>query len=219
MQGQWSTLRRRSLVNVVLFDWDGTLIDSECLGLSAFRRTFRDLGIDFAEDCYEQIYSPNWYAMYEALHLPREQWPRADELWLRHYGEETPRLVDGARESVTGLAEKGYRLGIVTSGTELRVRREIEAVGLSPSFEVVVCSERTTHKKPHPEGLEIAMASLGSSRDECCYVGDSPEDIHMGNRAGVLTVGVRSSFPGSRHIEEASPDLCLGAIREVLLHF
>lgn len=81
--------------STVLFDWDGTLLDSARLSLIAFRATFADLGIAFPEELYRSVYSPNWYAMYEALRLPSESWATADRLWLKHYGEESPELVDG----------------------------------------------------------------------------------------------------------------------------
>ncbi len=205
-------------ISTVLFDWDGTLLDSARLGLLAFRATFAELGIAFPEELYRSAYSPNWYAMYEAMRVPRESWAAADRLWLQHYGEETPALVPGARQTLLDLSGKGYRLGIVSSGSECRVRREIAQLDLDRLFQVVVCNENTTHKKPHPEGLETAIFALGCPKDACCYVGDSPEDILMGRRAGILTIGVRSAYPGSDRLPAACPDLLLENVHEVLLH-
>ena len=78
---------------------------------------------------------------------------------------------------------KGYRLGVVSSGTEGRVAREVNELGLESIFEVMVCNEQMEKQKPHPEGLETALRLLGCSSDESCYVGDSSEDIEMGKRA------------------------------------
>ena len=71
-------------ITTLLFDWDGTLFDSARAGFLAFQKTFDDLGINFTQEFYEARYSPNWYAMYEALNLPKEKWQATDELWLEH---------------------------------------------------------------------------------------------------------------------------------------
>lgn len=202
----------------VLFDWDGTLLDSAHLGLLAFRATFRELGIPFPEESYRTIYTPNWYSMYETLGVPRESWERADSLWLAHYGDEPPELVQGALEALAGLAAKGYRMGVVSSGSESRVRREILCLNLSGYFEVVICNEDTRNKKPHPEGLELALAALGCAPGECCYVGDSPEDIAMGKTAGVFTIGIPGGYPGGVRLPAACPDLLLSSAGELLSH-
>jgi len=211
--------RRTDLITTLLFDWDGTLYDSATAGLLAFQKTFADLGISFTREFYEASYSPNWYSMYEALNLPKERWESADELWLEHYGEQEPRLVEGAKETILDLCARGLRLGIVTSGTQRRVIREIEQLGLTPVFEAVICNEHIVNKKPHPEGLEKAIEQLACTREACSYIGDAPEDVQMGKRAGVFTVAVRSAYPTSRHLLKEQPDVHLESIRDLLLHF
>jgi HAD superfamily hydrolase (TIGR01549 family) len=210
---------RTKSINTLLFDWDGTLFDSATTGLAAFERTFQDLGVPFTNEFYQANYSPNWYTMYEALQLPREDWKRADELWLEHYGEQPARMVEAAYETIIELDRRGYRLGIVTSGSQRRVTREVNELGLASTFRVLVCNESIVNKKPHPEGLEKAMAGLKSSREECGYVGDAPEDIQMGKNACVLTVAVPSAYPTSKHLRAAGPDVHIESIRELLLHF
>ena len=192
-------------VTTLLFDWDGTLADSAGLGLAAFQRTFADLGVAFPLDVYEANYSPNWYSTYQALGLPKEKWQTADDLWLQHYGEETADLIEGAGETIRDLHARGYRLGVVSSGSENRVCREIEKSALSEVFDVVVCNEHIVHKKPHPEGLELALRKLNSVPEVAVYVGDAPEDIQMGKRANVFTVGVRSTYPSNKRLLAAEP--------------
>jgi HAD superfamily hydrolase (TIGR01662 family) len=203
----------------LLFDWDGTLFDSATRGFEAFDKTFRELGVEFSKEVYDACYSPNWYTMYETLNLPSSRWREADDLWIRHYGEEPAELVDGAGEMLFALNRKGYRLGVVSSGSQRRVIREIYELGLASIFGTVVCNEDITNKKPHPEGLEKAMDSLNAARLLCAYVGDAPEDIQMGKNAGVQTVGVRSAYPTSKLLKEAGPDIHLESITELLLHF
>jgi len=206
-------------ITTLLFDWDGTLVDSAQLGLTAFEQSFAALGVAFDHEVYREVYSPNWYSVYEALGLPKDKWERADELWTHHYGEQTAQLVDGGKQTIDELQHKGYRLGIVSSGNGGRVAREITNLGLDGVFEVIICHEQMENRKPHPEGLETAMRLLGLSQVESCYVGDSPEDIEMGKRAGLLTVGVRSAYPTNWKLENSNPDIFIQSIVELLKHF
>jgi HAD superfamily hydrolase (TIGR01662 family) len=204
------------LVDTILFDWDGTLIDTAQPSFFAFRKALGDLGISVDYGFYEQIYSPNWYAMYETLRLPREKWEEADRLWLRHYGEEIPEMVQGGMHVLNELCRRGYCLGIVSSGSQVRVQREINDLSLAEVFAVVVCNEDVAHKKPHPEGLEKAMRHMERQAESCCYVGDSPHDVEMGKRAGARTVGILSSYPSRRNLRHASPDFCCESIEDLL---
>ncbi|MDQ5845502.1 MAG: HAD family hydrolase [Acidobacteriota bacterium] len=206
-------------ITTLLFDWDGTVVDSASLGLIAYEKSFAELGVPFDHDTYRAVYSPNWLSVYEGLGLPKEQWKRADELWTYHYDEQNAKLIDGAGETLVKLRQKGYRLGVVSSGNDCRVNREIEELGLARFFEVVICHEQIKNRKPHPEGLEVALRSLGCSQTESCYVGDTPEDIEMGKRAGTLTVGVRSAYPTSWKLKSHGPDIYIESFVELSNHF
>jgi HAD superfamily hydrolase (TIGR01549 family) len=211
--------QQTALIDTLLFDWDGTIVDSAQLGLTAFEEAFAELGYDFNYEVYAQVYSPNWYSVYEALGLPKELWQKADDLWVNHYGEQSAEPVAGAGETISELKRKGYRLGVVSSGTECRVVREMTQLGLENVFEIAVCNEQMTNKKPHPEGLETALRSLACKCERAAYIGDSPEDIQMGRRANMLTVGVRSDYPTSWKLESQHPDIFLNSFAELLKHF
>ena len=206
-------------ITSLLFDWDGTLVDSAHLGLAAFEKTFNELGVPFAHAVYEATYSPNWYSTYEALGLPKEHWQAADDLWIRHYGEQSAPLIEAVGETLLSLRDKGYQLAIVTSGSRSRVSREVERSVLRDAFSVIVCNEDIVNKKPHPEGLERAMRGMNVAPPQCAYVGDAPEDIEMGRRGQVLTIGVRSAYPSSARVLSANPDLYLERLVELLDHF
>lgn len=212
-------MSHNSHITTLLFDWDGTIVDSAHLGLVAFEKTFDELGVPFAHAVYEATYSPNWYSTYEALGLPKDRWQVADELWIRHYGEQSAPLIVGVGETLLSLHGKGYRLGVVTSGTRSRVCREVEQSVLRDAFELMICNEDIVNKKPHPEGLERAIRSMDVDSSECAYVGDAPEDIEMGRRGNVMTIGVRSAYPSSTRVLKAKPDLYLEQLKELLDHF
>lgn len=125
----------------------------------------------------------------------------------------------GAKQAIAELRRKGHKLGIVSSGNGSRVAREITNVGFDGVFEVVVCHEQMENRKPHPEGLETAMRLLNRSRGESCYVGDSPEDIEMGKRAGLLTVGVQSAYPTNWKLKSSGPDIYVQSLTELSEHF
>src|ERR1043166_1042303 len=206
-------------IKTLLFDWDGTVVDSAQLGLTAFEQSFAELGLVFDHEIYQAVYSPNWYSIYEAMGLPKEKWQAADDLWVQHYGEQTAQPMPDALETIADLKQKGYRLGVVSSGTHCRVSREISGLGLESAFEVVVCNEQMQNKKPHPEGLQTAMSSLGCGNEMTCYVGASPEDIEMGKRANLFTVGVRSGYPTSWKLKSHNPDIYIESIASLSEHF
>ena len=206
-------------ITTLLFDWDGTIADSAQLGLTAFQKSFGALGLEFPQEIYEAVYSPNWYSIYEAMGLPKEKWATADELWIQNYGEQTAQLIGGAEETLRQLHDRGYRMGIVSSGSECRLTRELQHQGISELFDVLICNEQMRNKKPHPEGLNTALAMLKCSTEESCYIGDSPEDIEMGKRAQLLTVGIRSTYPTSWRLRDSNPDIYLESFSELNLHF
>jgi len=206
-------------IKTFLFDWDGTLVDSAQLGLIAFEKTFDELGVQFAHDVYEEKYSPNWYSTYEALGLPKSLWQVADDLWIQHYGEQSAPLLEGVGETLLALHGKGYQLAVVTSGSRSRVCREVEQSVLRDVFAVIICNEDIVNKKPDPEGLLRALHSMDADPSHCAYVGDAPEDIEMGRRGQVMTIGVRSAYPSSARVMSAKPDLYLEQLKELLNHF
>lgn len=195
------------------------MVDSAQLGLTAYEKSFAELGIPFDHDTYRAVYSPNWLTVYEGLGLPKEQWQRADELWTQHYDEQSAELIEGAGGTLAKLKQNGYRMGVVSSGNDCRINREIKALGLDGFFEAVICHEQIKNRKPHPEGLEVALRSLDCFPTESCYVGDTPEDIEMGKRAGMLTVGVRSAYPTSWKLKSQRPDIYIESFVELSDHF
>jgi HAD superfamily hydrolase (TIGR01509 family) len=206
-------------IKTLIFDWDGTLVDSAQMGLVAFEKTFAELGVPFVHTVYEETYSPNWYRTYEALSLPQEHWPVADQLWLQHYGEQNAPLIEGVGETLLALRAKGYDLAVVSSGSRVRVCREVEDSVLRESFTVITCNDDVIEKKPHPEGLLLAMSQMNVAPEQCAYVGDAPEDIEMGRRGKVMTIGVRSAYPSSSRVASANPDLYLDRLAELVKHF
>jgi len=194
-------------LKAVLFDWDGTLVNTAEASFRCYVKLFGSYGIAFDRDAFRRTYSPNWHLTYSALGLAEERWAEADARWLSHYCEEEVVLIEGAREALLRVREAGLRSGLVTSGDRVRVRRELAALGVAELFEVLVCAEDTVKRKPHPEALLLALERLRLGADEAVYIGDSPEDIQMAQAAGVRTVGIPGGFPNREALAAARPDV------------
>jgi phosphoglycolate phosphatase len=198
----------------VLFDWDGTLVDSAERTFRCYARVFSGYGIEFDHDAFERTYSPDWYRTYALVGLPREAWADADARWNACYDGEPSRLVPGAAECLERLAAAGRVLGVVSSGDGSRVRAEMESLGVAARFAATVCGGETLRRKPHPDPLLAALAALGLPPGECAYVGDSPEDVAMAKAAGALAVGIPGGFPNREALVASAPDLLLGSLAE-----
>ena len=209
--------RIRFPARVVLFDWDGTLLDSYAADSGAYLEMFRELGIDWDARDFERHYSPNWLRVYRAARLPRSKWEMADRLWKRAYRRQEPELLPGAR-SVLRALHRDFRLGIVSSGSRWRVRNQLREFALKRYLSVCVCSEDAHRRKPDPAPLRLALRRLKASPQDTIYVGDSPEDIEMARRAGVRSIGVLGPFPTEARLRAARPDLLLASVRDVPKH-
>jgi pyrophosphatase PpaX len=198
----------------VLFDWDGTLLDSFHADSSAYIAMFREMGVTWGLEELAQHYSPNWYDVYRAAGLPKQHWSAADAAWRKHYSGFRPKLISGARKVLTAVGRR-YKLGLVTSGDRDRVLRQLREFRLTKSFRARVCSGDTVHKKPHPEPLNFALQCIGLKPANCVYVGDSPEDVQMAKSANVRVIGVLGPFPTEKRLRSAKPDLLLNSIADL----
>jgi HAD superfamily hydrolase (TIGR01509 family) len=208
-------MKRKQLpLRAVLFDWDGTLLNSYASDTRAYLTMFRKLGVDWGVAELERHYSPNWYRVYRAARIPRAKWSEADRLWTLAYAKESPALLPGARQIVRMLG-RDFELAIVTSGNRRRVRQQLRDFNLASYFSACVCSEDVPKKKPHPAPLNLALTQLRADPDECVYVGDTAEDVEMARRAGVRPIGVLGPFPTADRIRAARPDTILRSIRDL----
>jgi pyrophosphatase PpaX len=207
---------RAPRLQAVLFDWDGTLVNTAEASYRCYEKLFGSYGIAFDRDAFRRTYSPNWHLTYSALGLAEDRWAEADARWLQHYCEEEVVLIDGARDALLRVRRAGLRAAIVTSGDRVRVGRELDDLGVASLFEVVVCAEDIVYRKPHPEALLLALDKLGVGAAEAAYVGDSPEDVQMARAAGVLAVGIPGGFPNRDALAASRPEVLEGTLAGAL---
>ncbi len=203
--------KNHSLLEGVLFDWDGTLLNSYEADSSAYLAMFKEMGICWGRKELEQHYSPNWYQVYRAAKLPRRQWDDADKAWRTHYAKHSPKLISGARRIISRL-HQSHQLGLVTSGDRDRVHRQLRSFGLTSQFAARVCSGDTRNKKPHPEPLRLALRQMRLEPSACVYVGDAPQDVEMAHRAGVRAIGVLGPFPTEKRLRAARPEFLIASL-------
>jgi HAD superfamily hydrolase (TIGR01549 family) len=179
----------------LLFDLDGTLLDSFAVHFGAYAVMFAHYGIQVSEETFLATYSPDWYQTYDLMGLPREVWEQANQIWLEEAAKRIPDLYPGVREALTCLSAD-YPLGIVTSGSRSRVWRDLEANGLHQLFKTVITGDDVLQPKPSPDGLEMALENIGAEPSQAIYIGDTLTDYETARTAGVVFIGVRSRFGG-----------------------
>jgi HAD superfamily hydrolase (TIGR01509 family) len=206
--------KRKHSIEGVLFDWDGTLINSYHADASAYLAMFKEMDISWGIEELEKNYSPNWYQVYRAAGLPRRRWEDADRAWRTHYAKHRPKLIAGARRVLARVGD-AHHLGLVTSGDRDRVTRQLREFRLTKLFAARVCSGDTLRKKPHPEPLRLALRQMQLDPSACVYVGDAPQDVEMARRAGVRAIGVLGPFPTEKRLRAARPEFLIGSIEEL----
>jgi len=202
-------------VKGVLFDWDGTLLNSHGADTAAYLAMFRTMGIPWGLAELEKHYSPNWYHVYRAAKLPEHRWETADEVWREHYSRQKPKLIAGARRILRELGGR-HRLGLVTSGDRDRVHRQLKEFALWDMFAALVCGGDTAEREPHPAPLQLALRQMRLDPRNTVYVGDAPEDLEMARSARVrAAIAILGPFPTEKRLRAAKPDVLLKSIREL----
>lgn len=198
----------------VLFDWDGTLINSYHADSEAYLGMFRELGLNWGLKELETHYSPDWYAVYRAAGIPEQHWDKANDLWRIHYDEHSSRLVTGVRRVLRSLGRR-YALGLVTSGDRDRVMRQLREFALTRTFRAHVCGGDTPEKKPHPAPLRMALKQMKLEAEECVYVGDTHEDLEMARTTGMRAIAFLGPFPTEKRLRAAKPEFLLKRLEEL----
>jgi HAD superfamily hydrolase (TIGR01509 family) len=208
------TSKSQPSIEHVLFDWDGTLLDSFEADANAYMYMFGALGMSWSIAELKRHYSPNWHRVYRAAGLPRGKWEEADRLWRQFYQKQLPKLQPGAR-TVLRTLDRRFKLALVSSGSRSRVRKQLREHNVSAIFLAKVCSEDAPRRKPHPAPLRMALNQLRALPQTSVYIGDAPEDIEMAHRAGVRAIGVLGGSPVPKRLRAASPDAMIETIREL----
>jgi pyrophosphatase PpaX len=202
----------------VVFDLDGTVVDTVELIIESFRyATSTVLGEVLPDEFIiagvgrplrtqmERLSAEHAQALYDVYREYNHR--RHDEL-IRGY--------DGIEEVLVALKAAGRRTGIVTSKSRDTTAMAFRAVGLEAHFDVVVTATDTTEHKPSPVPLRLCLERLGATAAGSIYIGDSPFDIEAGAAAGMATAAVAWGVFGREALLAAGPDFWLDEPRDLM---
>jgi HAD superfamily hydrolase (TIGR01549 family) len=204
----------RPALHAVLFDWDGTLLDSYHADSQAYLAMFRAMGVNWGLEELEQHYSPDWYAVYRAAKIPEERWDEADRVWRAYYAKHPSKLMSATRKVLAHLKRR-HKLGLVSSGDRDRVSLQLRQFRLTRVFHTRVLGGDTEEKKPHPAPLLKALKEMKAEAPHCVYVGDTPEDVEMARAAGVRAIAVLGPFPTEKRLRAVRPEILLNGLQEL----
>jgi len=182
-------------MDAIVFDWDGTLVDTLPAMLDANARVLREYGLPFDNVRYRAAYIPDWRVMYQRLGVPEPAIEAAGARWLELYSAiETLQPFAGAEAALRRLSAAGHVMGIVTAGDRAVVEDQLERFELSELLPVRVCGDDDIAAKPHPAPLLRALEQLGALEraEHATYVGDAPDDMRLARAVGARGIGIVS---------------------------
>lgn len=203
----------------ILFDLDGTLLDTNELIISSFMHTLTSF-LPERTISRDEIIQSMGGTLYDILatYAPdrvEEMVQVYREYNIRQHDEMVvafPYVVEVIKE----LHHKGVKMGVVTTKQRSTVEMGLKLCDLSPYMQAVVTIQDIENPKPHPEPVLKAMALLGAIPESTLMVGDSSVDIEAAQRAGIDSAGVVWSLKGEEYLRAYSPTHMLQDMREIL---
>lgn len=179
---------------LIVFDWDGTLMDSAAMIVDSVQAAARDLGL--APPTEQRARHIIGLGLGDALRhalpdLPEDHYPELVERYRHHYlsRDHQLELFAGADGMVRDLAASGFRLGVATGKSRKGLDRALEHTGLGDFFHATRCADEC-HSKPHPQMIEELMAEFAVVPAQTLMIGDTTHDLLMAVNAGVDAVAV-----------------------------
>lgn len=204
-------------IHTVLFDLDGTLIDTNELIIESFKHTFKTFNIPFTDEELSTYNGPPLTDTFKKINPNKvdEMIETYREHNLLHH-EQYVKLFPYVIETLKQLQEKDMSLGIVTSKMRKSALVGIEMTGISTFFKTIITYDDVAHPKPHPEPIIKALDELNGHTHSTLMIGDNFHDIVAGQRAGVFTAGVAWSRKGEEFLKSYDPTFMLKDMRDIL---
>lgn len=184
-------------MDAIVFDWDGTLVDSLPAIFDVNVQVLAEYGVPFNDVRYRTAYVPDWRLMYQRLGVPDHAIEAAGARWVELYrATEGADMLPRASESLRRLADAGFVMGLVTAGHRDVVEGQLERFGLGGFLPARVFGNDDIAAKPHPDPLLRVLDQLGRSHRIATarYVGDVPDDMRMARAVGSLGIGIESTI-------------------------
>ncbi|MEO6877024.1 MAG: HAD-IA family hydrolase [Gemmatimonadaceae bacterium] len=204
----------------ILFDLDGTLLDSIELILRSARYSFDKLEREWPSDAVWSagigIPLPLMFGPYARDAADQAAFIAAYREYQLANHDRLIRCYDSVVETVQTLRARGHDLAIVTSKSESLAMRGLAHVGLASSMDTIVGCDASSRHKPDPEPVRIALQRLGCRPEDALFVGDSVHDILAGNAAGVRTVAALWGAGRREEMEAGLPDFWMDSVAGIL---
>lgn len=206
----------------VLFDWDGTLVDSRAALLAAWRAaTSSVLGRLFPATAEEEqlVWSMTGQDVLPILTDDRAAVRTMQEVFQHEYsmgGGSHLTTFRGVPELLDTLRATGIRIGVVTAKARIRYDADIAHLGLTHRIDLAVCADDVTHPKPHPQGISQTLRALALSPSQAVFVGDTPLDIEAATAATVDSIGVSWGFAEATRLHTAGATTIVHNTTELL---
>ena len=202
----------------VLFDLDGTLVDTVPFILASVRHAFDGYGrCPTDAEWIAGIGTPLRAQLASSARRPEDVQAlleRYRTFLIANHDRET-RCFPGALEVVQALARAAHPIGIVTAKTEEGARRTLRHTGLAPLARVLVGADSCANAKPHPEPVLLALSRLGYPPSEAVLIGDSPHDVAAAKAAGAIAVAALWGACAREALAAAGADHFLASVSEV----
>jgi len=186
-------LRSGHRYSLIVFDWDGTIINSPGAIVECIREASREMGLNIPEP--ERASHVIGLGLHESLQfavpdLPAQRYPEFVALYRRHFlaREDSMALFPGIDDLLTNLKDR-HTLAIATGKSRRGLDRALEASGLKRLFSASRCADET-HPKPHPAMLLELMQELEATAEQTLMIGDTSHDMEMARGAGVDALAV-----------------------------
>jgi pyrophosphatase PpaX len=202
----------------ILFDLDGTLIDTIELILSSARHAFEEWPVRPTDEEWVRGIGTPLVQQLRAYAANDDEVALLLARYRRYQNEHHDRLTrcyDDVPDVIAALADRGHQMAVVTSKASPIAHQSLAFVGLDHFFPVVVGCDDTARHKPDPEPVRVALSRLGVSPDDAVFVGDSPHDILAGNGADVMTIAALWGPFDRETLADARPDHFIECMAEL----
>ncbi|WP_438446073.1 HAD family hydrolase [Gorillibacterium sp. sgz5001074] len=190
-------MRKKSELDLVIFDMDGLMLDTESVSFYAWREAARGFGYEITMDLFRSTIGTN-AAMTQAFYRSQfgetfpveqvyEQRVRIAEEWIEQNGLN---VKPGLFELLDTLKEAGIRRAVATSTHRTKAKRHLAAAGIAPYMEAMVCGDEVTRSKPDPDIFLKAASLLGCHPGRCLVLEDSEAGIRAASLAGMVSIMV-----------------------------
>ncbi|MCG1053974.1 HAD-IA family hydrolase [Mycetohabitans sp. B5] len=202
----------RKQFDLIVFDWDGTLMDSTAHITRSIQRACRDLGLP-VPDALSASYVIG-LGLRDALQIAAPtldpiDYPRLAQRYRFHYlsGDPHIELFAGVREMLDELRGAGYLLAVATGKSRVGLNRALDSVRLMTMFDATRCADET-FSKPHPAMLHELTRELGQGATRTLMIGDTTHDLQMAANAGAAAVAVSYGAHPAEQLVKLEPRFC-----------